>query len=235
MKRALVAVLFGCMTLGFASLAFAGNNIQASIALHVGAYTQKNVCTAAGPLTNGTMAFDNIAPFGNYSVYLLVCNGSDRDLENPSALRTGVAGFQCGIDYNGAVGAGVDVFGWTLCANQEFAQPGWPASGTGNTITWAPATDCQDVNSEPYVPGTVIAIGGVFAVEVLSPDFMSVIPRPVDGKAKVADCNAAEDDITFNTPSQLGIAGFGLPGYNPCGLPTPVQNSTWGGIKKAYE
>lgn len=235
MKRALVAVLFGCMTLGFASLAFAGNNIQAGIALHVGAWTQKNWCADAPALTNGSLNFDNVAPGGEYNVYLLVCNGSDRDLENPSPLRTGVAGLQCGIEYNATQGLGVDVFGWHVCADLEFPQPGWPAAGTGNTITWVPSTNCQDVNSEPYVPGTVIAIAGVFEVSVYGPDFMAVTPRPVDGLAKVADCNAAEDDITYNTPSQLGIAGFGLPGYNPCGLPTPVENSTWGAIKKSYE
>lgn len=234
MKRALVAVLFGCMTLGFSSLAFAGNNIQAGIALHVGAAVAKNACDALAGLTNATVVTDADATLDNhYYVYLLVCNGSDRDPAAPSPLRTGVAGFQCGIDY----GPAITVDAWVRCADQDFPQLTWPAPNSGNTVTWSAVTNCQDQNTEPFVPGTVMAIGGYFDVYTTGlPEIMAVINRPVDGKAKVVDCNFVEDDITFNTPSQLGIVSFGASlGYNPCGGATPVESTTWGAIKKNYE
>jgi hypothetical protein len=233
MKRALVALLFGCMALGLTSLAYAGNNSQASIVLHVAPYVQKNQCTSVGPLTNATIVTEATCDTTDaFTVYLLVCNGSGN--EDPANPGTGVAGLQCGITYDGMVGAGVDVDSWTLCADLDFPDANWPNAGGGTTITWDPNTNCQIQNSEPYVPNTVIAVAGAFNVFLNGPDVMAVIPRPVDGRAKVADCNAAEDDITGKVPSQLGQAGFCLTGYNPCGLPTPVENTTWGNIKKSY-
>jgi hypothetical protein len=85
----------------------------------------------------------------------------------------------------------------------------------------------------PGVPsgtGGIFAIGGMshciyqqdhlFAVCYLSvyvsgPDHLRIIPSPYSGKAQVADCSAKEYQLGGRTPSRLGIAGFGMPGYNP--------------------
>jgi hypothetical protein len=59
----------------------------------------------------------------------------------------------------------------------------------------------------------------------------------VDGRAKVANCEASETDITDGDPSRLGSVSFGMGlGYNPCvGESTPVKATTWGSIKTLYE
>ncbi len=157
----------------------------------------------------------------------------------------GIGGVQCGIDYNPAAGAGVDIFSWTLCGSLEFPSGGtngpWPAAGSGNLITWDTA-HCQ--RTEPGGSGAgVSAAAGYFYLSAYSPDVLQIIPRPVDGQAKVADCNASEDLIggTGFPPgvsSHLGSARFTasgqIPGYNPCGIPVNVQPTTWSHIKGLY-
>jgi hypothetical protein len=65
-----------------------------------------------------------------------------------------------------------------------------------------------------------------------NPGVLQIIPRPVDGAAKVADCSAVEDNIAI--PTHLGAAGFGDQyGYNPCGG-DPVVTTTWSGVKSLY-
>jgi hypothetical protein len=229
MKRALVAVLFGCLTLGVSSLAVAGEvNDQAAISVHISSVVTKDVCASAPALTNATM---NVGPaacgpgtlgYDEYTVWMFVCNGSD---------SLGISGVEFGIDYNGDLGLGVDAGQWDFCGDLQFPNPNWPDAGTGNIVTWA-ASNCNNTNSEPFVPGTVIAIAGALQVYVYSPDLLSITPRPISGAAKVADCNGAETDLTANIPTPLGIAGFCLDGFNPCGLPTAVEKTTWGSIKK---
>lgn len=146
-----------------------------------------------------------------------------------------------GINYDGLPGSGIDVDSWNMCADLEFPEgdgpgglPDWPESGTGTIITWNRLTNCQNISSEPYVPHTVVAIAGALNVWGYGPDQLSITPRPVSGFAKVANCRSAEDRIDGMVPSHLGIAGFCLPGYNPCGLPTPVESTTWGRVKQQY-
>jgi hypothetical protein len=163
--------------------------------------------------------------------YLLVVNGS---------VAEGVAGVQCGIAFNPTVGAGVDVFGWTLCATLEFASTGWPQSGGGNLITWDSVTRCQTSGNAQL---GVVAVAGYFYMGAYSNDVMRVTPRPVDGFAKVANCGSVEDipyggaptDAATPSTTFLGAVGFGpgSVGINPCGRerPVPVENATWSGVK----
>jgi hypothetical protein len=220
MKRFAMTVLLGALVAGFAGPASAGDNVQAAIALHITPANNGMGCSPAG-LTAATVQAETptLSPGNFYWTYLIVCNGSD---------STGIAGLECGIDYPAAV----QVYNWALCADLQFPFGGWPASGSSNLLTWITTTNCQIDQSEPGVPRSVIAVGGYFYMGAYAPSQMSIIPRPVSGSAKVADCDSAEDDLTFLVPSHLGVAGFGgAPGYNPCGAPTPVQQSTWSGIK----
>jgi hypothetical protein len=135
----------------------------------------------------------------------------------------------------------VDVLAWTLCATLEFPSTGWPASGGGNLVAWDTINSCQ--NYEPSGPGTgVVAAAGYFYLAAYSNDVMMLIPRPVDGLAKVADCLARETTIADvgvpRSPSHLGTARFstgGGQGYNPCGFADPIRSTTWSGIKTLYE
>ena len=145
----------------------------------------------------------------------------------------GVAGVQFGIDYDGANGAGCDVSSWRSCADLEFQGTGWPGDYTGNLVTWDFGDNCQLGED---VGGLAPVLVGVFEVITYSGDTFSIIPRPVDGLAKVADCTAAENDLTGNVPSALGTVTFGAgTGYNPCSAPVPVARTTWGSIKTLYE
>jgi len=217
----------------------AGDNAQVGIALHIA----PNVANPCDPLltsgfTAGTIV-DRIDPVdactdfnAAYTVWVLVCNGSD---------STGVAGIEFGLNYTqdpsgGGPGGGLFVDQWLLCADQDFNEPGFPSDpNTGSTVTWDPINNCQNTNSEPFVPRTVIAVAGAMRVFAYSPDIMSVIPKPATGRATVADCSAAEQSLLGNSPSHLGQAGFCSPGYNPCGLVTPVQDKTWGSIKHQFD
>lgn len=212
----------------------AGSNANASLVLHATPSTMTTPCTrtAARPTCNA-VSYNNLSLFpATYFVYLLVQDAS---------WNVGVAGLQCGIEYNAAPNAGVDVDGWTSCATLDFPSTGWPSSGGGNLITWDSATQCQ----RTVPPGNdalngVVAAAGYFYLTAHTPDVMSLIPRPVDGRATIADCQAVEDLIggigfPAERPSRLGRAAFGQNGgYNPCGYALPRRSTTWSVIKAQY-
>ncbi len=222
MKKATLAA--GFLALG--ALAFGVPSAEATpgatpkILLHVGPTTTKNACTTnfsasapncAGAVTTGGLYTPNL-------YYLYVATYTPN-----FGPGVGVTGLQFGIQYNNAAGAGVDVFGWTLCATLEFATPSpvWPASGGGNLITWS---GCQ-VAAE-------MAPAGYFYMGSYTPDTMRLTARPVDGKAKTSNCSNVETEIVAG---DLGFAAFGgSSGCNPCiadCAPVPVESTTWSNVK----
>jgi hypothetical protein len=241
MKRALIAVLLGCVALGFSSLALAGNNSQAGIAVHIAPFDDtKTKCDSGVPADNSsvnTSDFTNCSS-GLYNVYILVCNGSHRNAEYQAAGLdgggfdvdgTGVAATDFGLIY----GPGVFLSGWSSCADGlEFADPGWPNSGFGTTVTW---TSCNGLSSPTNVPNNVIAVAGVMVADVLAPELLQLTAKATSGLATVVDCDNVLDVVSGQLPGQLGAAGFCLSGYNPCGLVTPVEETTWGSIKKQFD
>lgn len=234
MKRALFATVLGAcfsVVLG-AGAALAFDNNQAAIALHIA--PAGGSCTVPGlrgaTLNQQTNMLSNPGTGPFYYVYLLACNASD---------STKVGGIECGIQYQGEFNElgnptqPLVVFGWTRCSTFDFQSTGWPAPGGGNVMTWD-ALNCPGTRSEPLVKYSVIAIGGYFYVGAYAPSTMYVTPRPVTGSAAVSDCQARVDFVHGLIPTHLGSAGFGTVGFNPCGAPTPVQNSTWSTIKGQY-
>lgn len=201
--------------LALAGSAEAGLNSNAVLSFHIAPVVSKNQCEY--PLPDCIEATVS-APLGTYTVYMIAAAFSD---------SIGLAGVQVGLDYDGASGSGVDIFNWGLCATYSFPQPGWPAANTGNTITWDSINACQTNSGVTSVAW--------FYMQAYGADRLALIPRPVDGLFKVADCNAAEEDLTNAFPSHLGYADFGGgDGYNPCSLIVPVRESTWGGIKSLF-
>lgn len=228
MKRALVGLLVACVTVGIASVASATDNPEAAISVHLTppvaiAKTCDNIpVVESKTIETGVCG----APLDGYTAWVLVCNGSD---------SLGVAGMEFGINYDGALDSGVDVEAWVLCADLEFPSVDWPDAGSGSIVTWNSLSNCQDTPSEPFVPRTVVAIAGALHLTYYSPDFLTITPRPVSGKIKVANCNAAEEDLTGLVPSHAGIGSFCYgDGYNPCGGPTATETTTWGNIKQQF-
>jgi hypothetical protein len=145
----------------------------------------------------------------NCDVYLVVGHG------DPTA---GIAGVSCRIQYDNMVGRGIDVFGWTLCADQEAVGAGsygdWPESGGSNTITWNPTINCQrtEIGDEG-----VHAVMGAFYVYAYSPDYLMV--NPVAGGFEIRDCGGG----TSTGDYAWAGAVFSTSGYeygrNPCEYP----------------
>lgn len=218
--------------LGVPAFVHADPHPDVTIAGHITPVISKGHCTTAKPtLTSSQLVVDvqegTCSSGQEYTVWLFVCSGSD---------SVGIAGMEFGIDYNPLIGSGggVDVNSTVLCADLQFPSPAWPDAGSGIIITWDPDTNCQNTLSEPFVPRTVIAIGMAMNVSVYSPDQLFITPRPVSGRAKVADCNAAEYDVTespYHTIRRLGILGFCAPGWQLCEIGVPVESTTWGRLK----
>lgn len=204
---------------------------QPKLLLHARGATIKAVCRDAGSLsdcrtavTNAQVAKDVTGPF--YFVYLLVAEGFLRGAPL-GGTDLGLAGFQCGIQYNPLPSQGVDVFSWALCATLEFHLPDWPQPGSGNLVTWDPVNICQLGE---------VGVAGYFYCAAYGPDVMQLIPRPVDGKARVADCNAFPYELTTADLGSVRFTPQGqAAGCNPCvqscAMPAPVARATWSQIK----
>ncbi|TPW16277.1 MAG: hypothetical protein FD129_754, partial [bacterium] len=203
-----VALLF---SLSAAPGASAGIADHPMILLHIDAPTGKNPC-APPPLRMQdvvTAAPSDPSGGSGYFVYVLVRNADSTGLQS-------LAGFEFGIEYEGDAGSGIQIHDWHHCGALQFPMPDWPASGTGNLITWDPVNQCQ--MSE-------LSVAGYFYVTPYSPATMRLVPRQVSGRATVADCESAEADVY---PRRLGWLSFGgaalagdTDGFNP-GLEPPT-------------
>ena len=229
-----VTMLAGVLVLGGLALSATGASagqavsMNPKILLHVKAVTTKNQCTPTGVTTCDQAV--NVGMLNTfYHVQVLVAESDSLNQED-----TGIAGVQFGLDYMGGFdpsgnpSLALDIFGWNLCATLEFAQPSptWPGPGGGNLITWDAVTTCQR---------GAVATAGYFYLTAYMPATLKLIPRPVDGAAKVADCGSMEIPLQ---PPDLGWASFSagatVPGCNPCVMPcgmVPVEQSTWSSIK----
>lgn len=232
MKRTLISTLTLLLVCA-PSCPEAGTQDQANLAFHVQSRASKStwVCDSANPNVQGLTCVQFVSEWPILSgadVYLLVTN-ADYD--------PGIAGLSCGIQFD----PGVATFGWSLCADLDFPNGSWPASGGGNRITWVASTNCQQYSPEPFIPYTVQAVTGSFYMYAYSDGQMTVTPN--NGLAipelKVADCSAAESDLSAFAIPWLS---FGTNyGFNPC-FPckpnspncSPVEQATWGRIKVSY-
>ena len=131
----------------------------------------------------------------------------------------GIGGAQFGIETD------KPMIGWTLCTGgNEVPEGGWPASGTGNAVTWEGG--CYD-------PPGVIAVVGFFTIADGMTGGMTIIGDPREGVAKYADCVPNGHNFC---PENL-MTGVNDGALTPdCDLceGTPVQESSWGEIKSMY-
>lgn len=204
---------------------------QPKILLHLKALTTKNACTTWGDLSDcqqaNTKGLVGTASGPFYYMYVLVATGPYRS----SALggnNLGVAAAQFGLDFDATAGSGVDVFTWSLCATLEFTSTGWPEDGGGNLMTWDSTNKCQKGE---------VAIAGYFYCGAYSADTFKLVARPVDGAAKIADCNSQE--IALNPAQDLGTAVFSpggvTQGFNPCGSGVPPPPPQGAALRVSYD
>jgi hypothetical protein len=175
---------------------------------------------------------DAVSPEGTpYYVYFLA---SPRTLDEG---YTGITGIQATLtyDHGEAPASGIAVWSWNHCAEMEFAQDGWPQSGTGNTITWSKSTCRQEL----LVPAGYLYIGAY------SPAAMAVTGYSSTGLVKIANCAGAERVVEAGRQGWISIGGatyagkVGTAGCNPlvesCTAPVAVRSVTWGHIKTLYD
>lgn len=206
---ALTALGVACLT----GLALAGENSTASLLVHVAPHTTKNQCTTAP--TSCEQVNTSAVTGSFYDIILMVANPADSN---------GLAGVEFGIDYNGTLSQGIDIFEWKACGDLEFPMTGWPTPGTGNVVTWNASTCLR--------PTEQVRVVGRFYIGAYSADRFQITPRPASGVLAVASCSAEVDDLTSATNNRMGYADFGSGlGYNPCTTVVPVQESTWSGVK----
>lgn len=195
--------------------AMAAGNANAKIMLHALSLTTKNTCARTANIPSWCAGYDagtnNRALYPTvYYAYPLVVNGSQVE---------GIRSASFGIDYDGAPQSGVDIYGWTLCADAETPTFGWPNSGGGNVIEYNATANCQ-TGGNPLL--RAVAALGYFYCAAYTPDRMSITRHPATNVATVTNC-AGQADIVSNDDdntscSWLGNIGFGMPGHNACGI-----------------
>lgn len=200
------------------------------IVLHEGWYPGPKSERALSP------AFDQCAyaptePCSDYIVqYPLYSSAAIWVMVGHGDPSTGISGASFTIDFDGAWSAGVDVYGWTLCADSETPSVAWPEPGSGNVIRWDPEVNCQ--RTEIGAEG-VHAAAGLFYIYAYSDDVFR-IPTPQEGAPvpfSVTDCDGNEIIPDQAAPA----AAFGnAQGYNPCAEEVPVLGTTWGRLKTQY-
>ncbi|TPW12361.1 MAG: hypothetical protein FD129_1480, partial [bacterium] len=128
----------------------------------------------------------------------------------------GISASSFGIDYDAALQSGVDIYNWSLCGDAELPSPGWPAPGTGNTISFTTPVHCQ-TGGNPTVGG--VAVLGYFYCAAYTPGTLRITRNPVTRAASVTNCAGAIDfiPVSFGICQRFGSVGFGMTGDNPCG------------------
>ena len=210
-------LLFGVLTIAFMCLMVTGANAdkngQAKWALHYAGEHNAKVNTCGFHVVDCVVEVVADAPPGpgRFDIYVL-------------ALDTdGIAGSRYGL----CCPEGTYWFyGWTNCADYEIPTAGWPGCGEGNAQTFV---------AEQL--GGHVTLGILDVYVYAGPGMMCICEDPrkdfaewCDGTAPEPICLSRTDEVT---PAVFGCVGFGLPGYNPCGI-ISTEKSSWGAVKSLY-
>ena len=211
-------VLFAFLGIAFLCVMVTGANAhvngQAKWALHfAGTHDAKtNTCDFMVVDCATEVVVDGPMGPGRFDVYVL-------------ALDTdGIAGTRYGLCCD--VPAQFWFYGWTNCADFEIPTAGWIGCDEGNAQTW--------IVMRP--PGHVTV--GIIDVYVYPGTAkLCICEDPREGYAEWCDGTSPEPicltRTTAVTPAVFGCVGFGVPGYNPCGI-ISTETSSWGAVKSLY-
>lgn len=215
MKRLCPLALALGLAAGMPASSGAGPNENAKMILHLVPVEGKRPVGCFNNLpkeSTEAVTAGELAP-KSYYAYVLVTDF------NPTQ---GLAGVQFGISYDDTDQSGIDILSWQSCALYEWPMDAWPASETGNLLTWNQAEDCQE-----KAPLSV----GFFYLTAHSPDRLKLIPRPVDDMACVATCGLSaansKDMVDKIEVENLGWVDLGEgKGYNPWDPEQNLKNVT---------
>ena len=142
----------------------------------------------------------------------------------------GIGGLQFGVEFD----PGIIISSWALCTGgSEIPQQEpvvWPANGSGNAMTWPDA--CYLVTAN----GDGLTRVGFFAINPGADGFLNIIEDPRTGKAEATDCQTTLFRVCKQLLGSAEMTIGGTGGENTCGnfCPVPVRETSWGGIKSAY-
>jgi hypothetical protein len=154
-------------------------------------------------------AFDPCAAIDrSMSCAEVITGGSSDTVQMVSVFLAGTylpTGVQFGVTYD----PGVTVTGWTLCSGGlQIPESGWPASGTGNAVTWP----------EPHFSGSPdeLALVGIFTVAAGSEGEIRLSVDPRIGQAQFT--SAEYEGAVSLLNGDLGKVGVDslTAGCNPC-------------------
>lgn len=134
----------------------------------------------------------------------------------------GVGGAQFGVEHTG-----VETTGWTLCTGgSEIPEGTWPASGSGNAVTWGGG--CYD-------PAGSAAKIGFFGVNNGATGTMAVTADPRIAEALWASCDQTTYDICGDNLGGAELASGTTPGCGDlCEGGTPTEGVTWSQVKALF-
>jgi hypothetical protein len=194
------------------------------IALHITLPPDKAACTTNAPIF--TCEEFDVSGIADGSVQYIYIVGID-----PTITRNGIAGLAFAVSHEN-----IDYLSWTRCSDLEFASPEW-WNNQGITLTWVAESNCQ---TEDYGRGAQ-AIGGFLYTYTYNPGFIQVKPRPASGVIEMVDCNVTTVLLAQESVGAVAYSAEGTTdGCNPCNpaaefvgcSAVPVENTTWGSIKK---
>ena len=226
MKRAVLsAMVIACLAFSAGTaMAASGDIVKGKIALHGVSALGKNPCDEQAP--TDLWCNDEGVPSPTFNVqgnpdepwyvYAVV-------VDVPSA--SGVKGAAFSVTYSNFVFTG----DFNSCGDQLFADPGFPEEGTGGVVTSASCILTIDGDPEDDVSWVL----GYAYMYAYGDDVAQVIARLADNRLVLVDCDVAESDI----PEVHGgsFAWGTAVGLTPCQPVTPVENTTWGALKRLGE
>ena len=102
--------------------------------------------------------------------------------------------------------------------------------GPGARYVW---DSCQDTVDPLDHSGDAIAAATAIYTYAYSADAVCVAPTR-DWELQVTECDGTFWSLLNRYPRNAGCAGFDAPGHYPCGELVPIEETTWGDIKRRY-
>jgi hypothetical protein len=200
------------------SRAFAFGNTQAKLVIHLTAPSGKAQCAdleTSPPFDLVTMG--GLYPPNTYFAYILVMN---------SSLLDGVGGAEFGIEYDGDPGSGVEIYDWTFCGALQYQTRGWPASGTGNLVSFDWLHNRRQAGR---------AVVGYFYLGATSPDRLSLTAAPGKPDVLISDSRVLIDHLPAKPGIAVGAADFGGgSGVDPTRSVPSYEAHLWKSIQSLY-